>query len=168
MHRWKMYGDSPKIMVIMWTELEGMDEMKDLLQEFKEFILRGNVVSLAVAVIIGAAFTDIVNNVSAAIIMPIIAAVGGKPDFSEIGFTINNSYFSIGLLLNAIINFLIVAAVVFFVIVKPMNALLERSKTEEPVDTSLTKCPYCFTEVSVEATRCPACTSELHASAPAV
>lgn len=137
--------------------------MKGILDEFKAFILQGNVVMLAVAVIIGAAFTDIVTNVSEAIIMPLIAAVGGQPDFNGIGFTINNSFFNIGLLINAIINFLIIAAIVFFLIVKPMNMLL--AKTQKPVaeDTSVTKCPYCLSEVSVEATRCPACTSELTA-----
>lgn len=141
--------------------------MSNLLTEFKEFLLRGNVVALAVAVIIGTAFTEIVNKISEAIVMPLIAALGGQPDFSEIGFTINNSYFSIGLLMNAIINFIIIAAIVFFVIVRPMNALMERSKTEEPIDPSITKCPFCFTEVSVEATRCPACTSELASSSAA-
>lgn len=135
--------------------------MSNILKEFKEFILQGNVVSLAVAVIIGAAFTDIVAKVSEAIIMPLIAAIGGQPDFSSIGFHINGAYFSIGLLINAIINFLIIAAIVFFVIVKPMNMLLERSKTEEPESPSLTKCPFCYSDVSIEATRCPACTSEL-------
>lgn len=133
--------------------------MKSLGNEFKEFILRGNVVSLAVAVIIGAAFTNIVTAVTDFIIMPIIAALGGQPDFSEIGFTINNSYFGVGSLLNAIINFLIIAAVVFFVIVKPMNMLMERTKKVD--DPTTRPCPYCFTEVPNEATRCSACTSEI-------
>ena len=135
--------------------------MKGLANEFKEFILRGNVVSLAVAVIIGAAFTNIVTAVTDFIIMPIIAAVGGQPDFSSIGFTINNSYFGVGDLLNAIINFLIIAAVVFFVIVKPMNMLMDRSKKTE--DPTTKECPYCLTEVPNAATRCSACTSELEA-----
>lgn len=135
--------------------------MKGILDEFKAFILQGNVVMLAVAVIIGAAFTDIVTNVSEAIIMPLIAAIGGQPDFNGIGFTINGSFFNIGLLMNAIINFLIIAAIVFFLIVKPMNMLLEKTKKADPEDTTITQCPYCFTVVSAEATRCPACTSEL-------
>lgn len=133
--------------------------MKSLAQEFKEFILRGNVISLAVAVIIGAAFTNIVTAVTEYIIMPIIAAVGGQPDFTGIGFTINNAYFDIGSLLNAIINFLIVAAVVFFVIVKPMNVLMERTKRAE--DPTTKECPYCKSEISLTATRCPHCTSEM-------
>lgn len=136
--------------------------MKGLANEFKEFILRGNVVSLAVAVIIGAAFTNIVTAVTDFVIMPIIAAVGGQPDFSEIGFSINNSYFGVGSLLNAIINFIIIAAVVFFVIVKPMNMLMDRSKKTE--DPTTKECPFCLTEVPTAATRCAACTSELEAA----
>lgn len=137
--------------------------MRSLGSEFKDFILRGNVVSLAVAVIIGAAFTNIVTAVTDFIIMPIIAAIGGQPDFSGIGFTINNSYFGVGSLLNAIINFVIVAAVVFFVVVKPMNALLDRNKVTE--DPTTRECPYCTTEIAIAATRCPHCTSELSAAA---
>jgi large conductance mechanosensitive channel len=129
--------------------------------EFKEFILRGNVVSLAVAVIIGAAFNDIVNSLVENMITPLIAAIGGQPDFSGITFTINNSQFGIGSFINAVIAFLIIAAVVFFLVVKPMNALLERSRREEPEDPSIKKCPYCMTDVPVDATRCPHCTSEI-------
>lgn len=135
--------------------------MKSLAGEFKEFILRGNVVSLAVAVIIGAAFTNIVTAVTEFIIMPLIAALGGQPDFSDIGFEINNSYFGVGSLLNAIINFLIVAAVVFFLIVKPMNHLMDRTRKEEPEAETLKKCPFCMTDINIEATRCPNCTSEV-------
>ncbi len=134
--------------------------MKDLASEFKDFILRGNVVSLAVAVIIGAAFTNIVTALTDHLIMPIIAAFGGQPDFSAIGFTINNSYFGIGSVLNAVINFLIVAAIVFFLIVKPMNALIERQKLTE--DPTTHECPFCKTEIAIAATRCPHCTSELN------
>lgn len=142
--------------------------MRSLASEFKEFILRGNVVSLAVAVIIGAAFNDIVNSLVADMITPLLAAFGGQPDFSEITFTINESQFFIGRFINAVIAFLIVALVIFLLIVKPMNALMERAKTEEPEDPTLTKCPYCLTSISIEATRCPACTSDVSAAgAPA-
>lgn len=142
--------------------------MRSLGTEFKEFIMKGNVVSLAVAVIIGAAFTDIVNAIVEFLITPLIAAIGGKPDFSEIGFEVNNAFFGVGNVLNAAISFLIIAAIVFFMIVKPMNALMARTMKEEPADPNITKCPFCFTEVSVDATRCPACTSELQAAKPAV
>ena len=142
--------------------------MRSIGSEFKEFILRGNVVSLAVAVIIGAAFNDIVNSLVADMITPLLAAFGGQPDFSEITFTINDSQFFIGRFINAVIAFLIIAAVVFFFIVKPMNMLMERSaKSAETEDPSTTKCPYCMSEVSVEATRCPHCTSELTPGASA-
>ena len=137
--------------------------------EFKEFILRGNVVSLAVAVIIGAAFNDIVNSLVADMITPLLAAFGGQPDFSAITFTINDSEFGIGRFINAVIAFLIIALVVFFFIVKPMNHLMERAtKQEGTPDPTTTKCPYCYTEVSIEATRCPACTSELNPTSAAI
>lgn len=136
--------------------------------EFKEFILRGNVVSLAVAVIIGAAFNEIVNSLVANMITPLIAAIGGQPDFSGITFTINGSQFNLGLFLNSVISFLIIALVVFFFIVKPMNHLMERSKREEPESPTMKKCPYCMTDVPIDATRCPACTSAISANtAPA-
>lgn len=133
--------------------------MKSLGQEFKEFILRGNVVMLAVAVIIGTAFTDIVNALSEFIIMPIIAAFGGQPDFSSIGFEINGSHIGIGSFINAVIAFLIIALIVFFLIVKPMNALLDRNKVEE--DPTTKECPYCLSEIPLAASRCAHCTSEL-------
>lgn len=135
--------------------------------EFKEFILRGNVVSLAVAVIIGAAFNDIVNSLVANMITPLIAAIGGQPDFSGISFKINGSEFGLGLFLNSVVAFLIIALVVFFLVVKPVNALMERAKREEPEDPMLKKCPYCMTDINVEATRCPNCTSEVSGTAAA-
>ena len=108
--------------------------MKDLVNGFKEFILRGNVLDLAVAVVIGAAFTALVNSMVADIITPIIGAFGGQPDFSGLTFTINNSEFRYGLFLNSVISFLIVAAVLYFLIIRPMNALMARAapKAEEP------------------------------------
>lgn len=136
--------------------------MGSLGQEFKEFILRGNVVMLAVAVIIGTAFTEIVNALSEFIIMPIIAAFGGQPDFSSIGFEINGSHIGIGSFVNAVIAFLIIALIVFFMIVKPMNALLNRNKTED--DPTTKECPFCLSEVPLAATRCAHCTSELGAA----
>lgn len=135
--------------------------MKSLGDEFKEFILRGNVVSLAVAVIIGAAFTAIVTAFSEFIIMPLIAAVGGQPDFSSIGFEVNGSHIGVGSFLNAVISFLIIALIVFFLIVKPMNILIERTRKEEPVDPTLKDCPHCLNSVPIAATRCGHCTSDL-------
>ena len=102
-----------------------------MLKEFREFILRGNVIDLAIAVVIGAAFTAVVNATVANLITPLIAAIGGQPDFSALKFTINNSTFTYGAWINAVISFLIIAAVIFFLVVKPMNAFLARRKTEE-------------------------------------
>ena len=134
--------------------------MKDLVNGFKEFILRGNVLDLAVAVVIGAAFTALVNSMVADIITPIIGAFGGQPDFSGLTFTINNSEFRYGLFINAVISFLIIAAVLYFLIIRPMNVLMTRAapKQEEP---TAAVCPHCLSPVAVGATRCAACTSWL-------
>lgn len=132
-----------------------------MLREFREFIMRGNVIDLAVAVIIAAAFGEVVTALTEDLITPLIAAFGGQPDFSEISFTINNSEFLIGDFINKVISFLIVAAIVFFFVVKPMNALLERTRRDEVTpDPTTGMCTFCKTEISLEATRCPNCTSE--------
>ena len=106
-----------------------------MIKEFREFILRGNVVDLAVAVVIGAAFGAVVAALVADLITPLVAAIGGQPDFSELTFTINGSTFKYGHFLNAVLSFLVIAAVVFFLVVKPLNLLLARRKEEasEPV-----------------------------------
>jgi large conductance mechanosensitive channel len=104
-----------------------------MFKEFRDFIMRGNVVELAVAVIIGAAFTEIVTAVSKGLITPLIGIFGGTPDFSANKFTINGSEFLWGNVVNAIIGFLIVAAVLFFLIVRPMNTLMARMKRQEEV-----------------------------------
>ena len=102
-----------------------------MLREFREFILRGNVIDLAIAVVIGAAFTGVVNQTVESLITPLIAAIGGQPDFSKLAFKINGSTFTYGLWLNTIISFLITAAVVFFLVVKPMNTFLALRKRED-------------------------------------
>ncbi|MBA3380193.1 MAG: large conductance mechanosensitive channel protein MscL [Chloroflexia bacterium] len=130
-------------------------------QEFKEFVLRGNVIDLAVALVIGAAFGAVVTSIVENLIMPLIAAIGGQPDFFEIGFTINDSLFSIGNVLNALISFLIIAAVIFFFVVKPTNMLIERSRREPTPDPTTRQCPACISEVPLAATRCAFCTSDL-------
>jgi large conductance mechanosensitive channel len=134
--------------------------MRGMIDGFKEFILRGNVLDLAVAVVIGAAFTGLVNAMVEDIITPIIAAFGGQPDFSGLTFTINNSVFRYGSFLNAVISFLIIAAVLYFLIVRPVNMLLARvAPKAEPPKPAL--CPNCLSEISPEASRCPNCTSWL-------
>jgi large conductance mechanosensitive channel len=103
-----------------------------MFKEFRAFILRGNVVDLAVAVVIGAAFGAVVAAFVADLVTPLIAAIGGKPDFAALTFTINGSKFSYGHFLNAVVSFLIIAAVIFFLVVKPLNALAARRKSQEP------------------------------------
>ncbi len=102
-----------------------------MLKEFRDFVLRGNVVELAVAVVIGAAFGALVAAFVASFITPLIAAIGGKPDFSSLAFTINGSRFTYGAFFNALLSFLIIAAVIFFFVVKPLNALAARRKKDE-------------------------------------
>jgi large conductance mechanosensitive channel len=130
-------------------------------REFKAFILRGNVVDLAVAVVIGAAFGAVIAALVADLITPLIAAIFGKPDFSNLTFTINKSHFLYGDFLNAVITFLSVAAAIFFFVVKPVNMLMARRKTELPVDPSVRDCPFCLSSVPLKASRCAFCTSEL-------
>lgn len=132
-----------------------------MLREFREFIMRGNVIDLAVAVVIGAAFSNVVNAMVENLITPLIAAIGGQPDFSEISFTINSSEFMIGNFINALVSFLIMAAVIFFFVVKPMNVVMERVRRNEATpDPTTGVCDYCKTEIPLEASRCPHCTSE--------
>lgn len=126
---------------------------------FKEFIARGNVVELAVAVVIGAAFTALVNSMVKDLMTPIIAAIIGEPDFSALSFTINGSVFTYGSFINALIAFLSVATAVYFFVVAPMNVYKEhREKDEEATHRD---CPECLSEIPVAATRCAHCTTEL-------
>ena len=132
-----------------------------MLKEFREFVMRGNVVDLAVAVVLGAAFGAVITAFVESLITPLIAAIGGQPDFGAIAFTVNGSEFGIGLFLNALIAFLIIAAVIFFFVVRPINTLMERKRrTETTPDPTTGICNYCKTEVPLEATRCPHCTSQ--------
>lgn len=108
-----------------------MDEKPGVIQEFRDFLLRGNVVDLAVAVVIGAAFGAVISAVVSGLITPLIAAIFGEPDFSALSFTINGSEFKYGTVINALITFLAVAAAVFFFVVKPINHLMARRKRDE-------------------------------------
>jgi len=134
-----------------------------MLKEFRSFVLRGNVVDLAVAVVIGAAFGAVVSALVRDLITPLVAALVGKHDFSNLAFTINGSRFAYGDLINAIIGFLIVAATVFFVIVKPINALAARRRTEPDEDADTRPCPRCLSQIRAEATRSAFCTIDLPA-----
>jgi large conductance mechanosensitive channel len=132
-----------------------------MLKEFRDFVLRGNVVDLAVAVVIGAAFGTLVTAFVADFITPLIAAIGGQPDFSGLTFTINGSVFRYGHFLNALISFLIIAAVIFFFVVRPLNQIMSRLKPEQPVDVPTRTCPECISEIPETARRCAFCGSEV-------
>ena len=138
-----------------------MPPMPEILKEFRAFILRGNLVDLAIAVVIGAAFTTVVNALVRDLITPLIAAIFGEPDFGTLSFTINGSQFAYGDFLNALLTFVIVAAVVFFLVVKPVNMLMARTRTEPDVDSHTRGCPECLSQIPVAARRCAFCTSEV-------
>jgi large conductance mechanosensitive channel len=135
-----------------------------MLKEFRDFVLRGNVVELAIAVVIGAAFGALVTAFVASFITPLIAAVGGKPDFSSLAFTINGSRFSYGVFFNALLSFLIIAAVVFFFIVRPLNTLMARREPEPALDRVVRPCPECLSDIPEAARRCAFCTAEVRAA----
>lgn len=137
--------------------------MKSLMDEFKAFLLRGNVVDLAVAVVIGAAFGAVVAALVADLITPLIAAIGGQPNFGAIAFTINHSTFKIGDFINVLISFIILAAVIFFLVVKPINYLMAHKKQEAPGEPTSRQCPYCISDIPLAATRCAYCTQEVPA-----
>jgi large conductance mechanosensitive channel len=139
--------------------------MQGLLKEFRTFLLRGNLVDTAVGIVIGLAFAALVTAFVADLITPIIAAIFGEHDFSFLSFTINGSRFAYGHFLNALITFVSIAAAVFFFVVRPVNALMARRKTEPPVDETVRECPECLSEVPVAARRCAFCTSPLTGAA---
>ncbi len=126
---------------------------------FRDFISRGNVVDLAVAVVIGAAFTALITSLVEDLLTPVIAALIGQPDFSDLTFTINDSAFRYGSFLNALIAFLSISAAVYFFVVVPLNALAERRSANE--EATHRDCPECLSEVPLAASRCAFCTSEL-------
>ena len=131
-----------------------------MLSGFRQFVLRGNVVDLAVAVIIGAAFGAVVTSLVENIVTPLIAATVGTPDFGSLAVTVNGVKISYGAFLNALVSFLLVAAAVYFFAVAPMNAIqARRRRGEPPADPTTTKCPECVSEIPIAAKRCPFCTS---------
>ena len=133
-----------------------------MLKGFQQFVLRGNVLDLAVAVVIGAAFGEVVTALVKDLLTPVIAAVVGKPDFSTIAFTINGSKFLVGDFINAVVSFLLVAAALYFFVVAPVNAIVARRRRgEAPPDPTTKKCVECLSEVPIAARRCAFCTSQL-------
>ena len=139
-----------------------------MLKEFREFILRGNLVDLAVAVVIGVAFGAVVTAFVKAFVTPLIAAVGGEPDFSASKFEINGSAFLYGSFINALLSFLIIAAVVFFFVIKPVNAMQARLQPSPAVDVETRPCPECVSDIPIAASRCAFCTSKVGPVAPPV
>lgn len=127
---------------------------------FKQFLLRGNVVDLAVGVVVGAAFGGVVTAFTKDLLTPLIAAIAGKPDFSAMQFTVHNSKFLPGDFANAIVSFLIIAAAVYYLVVLPMNALVALAAKEPPAEPTKKKCPECLSEIPIEARRCAFCTSQ--------
>lgn len=142
----------------------GHAESFTMLKDFKQFLLRGNVVDLAVAVVIGAAFGAVISALVADLLTPLIAAIIGKHDFSALTFTIHHSKFRYGAFINAVIAFISIATVVFFFVVRPINALMRRRRTEPAVDETTRKCPECLSEIPTEARRCAFCTATLVAA----
>jgi len=129
---------------------------------FRQFILRGNVLDLAVAVVMGAAFGAVVTALVKDLLTPLIAAIVGKPDFSAIAFTVNNSKFLIGEFANAIVSFVLIGAAVYYFVVLPVNTLLARIKRGEAhPDPTTKKCPECLSDVPIKARKCAFCTSVL-------
>ena len=139
--------------------------MRGLASEFKNFLARGNVVDLAVAVVLGTAFGVVIKALVADLLTPIIALIFGQPDFGALSFTINSSHFYYGDFINSLITFVSVAAAIFFFVVKPYNTVSAR--TAKTAEVTTRSCPACLTEVPLAATRCSACTSDLPAISPA-
>jgi large conductance mechanosensitive channel len=128
-----------------------------MLKGFKQFVLRGNVVDLAVGVVIGAAFGTVVTALVKDLITPFIAAIARTPDFSGLAFALNGSKFMYGDFINALISFFLVSAAVYFFVVTPMNLLISRMRKEPPADPATKKCPECLSEIPKDAKRCAFC-----------
>lgn len=136
---------------------------------FKKFLFRGNVVDLAVAVVIGAAFGAVVTSLVTNILTPLIAAIAGKPDFSNLAVTLNSSKILYGSFLNALIAFLMIAAAVYFFVVAPVNAYAERRRRgEAPADPTTKKCPECLSEIPSAARKCAFCASSVSTASGAI
>ncbi|MFC3994772.1 MscL family protein [Nocardiopsis sediminis] len=132
---------------------------------FKKFLLQGNMVQLAVAVVIGALFSELVTAFAAGFITPLIGVFGGVPTFGDLYFEVNGSRFLYGQFIDALVGFVLTAAIVYFFVVLPMTKLMERFASEEEATTR--PCPYCHSEINKAATRCAFCTSEVAAETPA-
>jgi large conductance mechanosensitive channel len=128
-----------------------------MLKEFKQFLLRGNVIDLAVGVMVGSAFGTVVTALVSDLFTPFISAIIKVPDFSGIAFTINGSKFMLGHFINALISFLLIASAVFFFVIKPINMLIAQNKKGPPIDPTTQDCPECLSEIPIKAKRCSHC-----------
>lgn len=135
-----------------------------MLKGFKQFLLRGNVVDMAVGIVIGASFGAVVTGFVKDLMTPFIAALVKQPDFSALTFTMNGSKFLYGEFINALLSFLIIAGAVYFFVVVPVNALIARSRKEPPADPTTRKCPECLSEIPISARRCAFCTQPTSAA----
>jgi large conductance mechanosensitive channel len=138
--------------------------VKDAVKDFKAFILRGNVIDLAVGVAIGAAFGLVVASFTKNLLTPILAIPGNKPSFAALQFSIRNATFRYGAFLDDLITFVITAAALFFFVVRPINTLMARRKTEPDVLSTTRDCPYCLSSIPIAARRCAFCTADVGAA----
>jgi len=133
----------------------------ELMSGFKQFLLRGNVVDMAVGIVVGAAFGTVVSSFVKDLLTPFIAAIVRQPDFSAIAFEINGSKFLIGNFVNSVVSFVIIAAAVYFAVVLPINSLVARAYKQPPAEPTTKRCPECISEIPIQAKRCAFCTSAL-------
>jgi len=137
-----------------------------MLKDFKAFVLRGNVVDLAVGVAIGAAFTAVVTSFTQNLLTPILAIPGGQVSFADLTFTIRGSQFRYGAFINSIVSFLLIAAALFFLVVRPINTLMARRKVEPPAESTTRDCPECLSSIPVQARRCAFCATQIAPAQP--
>lgn len=137
-----------------------------MLKDFKAFVLRGNVVDLAVGVAIGAAFTAVVTSFTQNLLTPILAIPGGTVSFADLTFTIHGSKFRYGAFIDSIVSFLLIAAALFFLVVRPINTLMTLRKTAPPTEATTRDCPECLSSIPVRARRCAFCTAQIAAARP--
>ena len=135
-----------------------------MINDFKTFLLRGNVIDLAIAVAIGAAFTAVVASFTENLLTPLLAIPGDRASFAELTFTVSGSVFRYGAVIDAIIAFVLIAAVLFFFVVRPVNRLMERRRTEPEVESTTRECPECLSSIPRQASRCAFCTAEVAAA----
>ena len=135
-----------------------------MLKDFRAFILRGNVIDLAIGVAIGAAFGTVVASFTKNLLTPLLAIPGDKASFASREFTISGSHFRYGAVIDDIISFVLVAAVLFFLVVRPVNRLMERRRTEPEVEATTRECPECLSSIPISATRCAFCTTKVTAT----